>query len=58
MDDTMIRTLTLVGFGCVIASACLMLFIPNMSPRVRKGVIGVLVFAVLGMLGVLLYQAD
>ncbi len=55
MDETMQRTLILVGLACVMAAMCLMLFnmflIRNMSPGMRKLVIGVLVFAVFGMMG-------
>lgn len=55
MDDIMIRTLTLVGFGCTFLAAWVFLFERNTPPGRRKVVAGLLLSTGLGLLAALLY---
>ena len=55
MDDTMTRTLTLVGFGCSLLAAWVFLFERNMPPGRRRVVAGLLLSTGLGLLASLLY---
>ena len=54
IQDSVLRGVVLVGFVCTLLSAFLMFFVPTRSRRFKRCVVGVLVFAAVGMLGALL----